>query len=515
MFLTTISAGDSSDRSPYGGFWFNPVPSRGGADTSGDNALKLSAVYACVRVLAESLAILPLKLYKQGDKRKQIRSHWLLTLLNRKPNPWQTPFEWREMMMGHLAMRGNAYNEIVTNRQGQIVQLTPMNPDRMKVEMVDDGTDWGYRYRYTDRKGAEHVFLRDEIWHIRGLSSDGIMGLSPLSVAAASVGIGLAAQDYGARFFQNDAKPGGGWIEYPGNFKDKASRDVFRESWQSAHTGASRGKIGVLEFGMKFHELGLTNVDSQFLEARQFQIGDIARFFRIPPHKIGDLSKATFSNIEQQSLEFVIDTMTPWAERWESSIETHLLGDEAELVEPEFDFVRLLRGDQAARGAWYNLGINGGWMTRAEPRKVEGFPPIKGLDRPLLPLNMVLLDAEGNPPAPPKPAPSLPPPKGDPGDPPPGPKTPPAKQGRLVLMAQAAVERVARKEAKVVAVSKNLETAYQDHEGFVASVLAISEDAAKAYCTRRAQEVVGMGGELVYSSAYEELVMLALTEDDA
>lgn len=518
MFLSKIQA-SSADRSPFGEFWFKPVPTRGAVDTSGDHALRLAAVYACVRVLAESFAILPLRLYKPGKVRKPIRSHWLLDLLARAPNPWQTPFEWREMMMGHLAMRGNAYNEIITDRTGRITQLIPLHPDRMRIEYKSTGSEWDIRYRYLDRGGVEHVYMRDEIWHIRGLSSDGIAGLSPLSLAAETIGLGLSAQQYGSRFFQNDAKPGGGWIEYPGNFKDKEQRNTFRESWQEAQTGFNRGKVAVLEYGMKFHELGLTNKDSQFLEARQFQVGEIARFFRIPPHKIGDLTKATFSNIEQQSLEFVIDTMTPWAERWESSIETHLLGEEAAKIEPEFDFKALLRGDQAARGQYYHLGISDGWMVRNEPRAWEGLEPIDGLDEPLIPLNMVTLsqqqdaaaDAEQNEPPDPN---DVDPPK-------PG-KTPPADSqngsARAVALAGAVAERVARKEAEAVEKARAawddgsaLVAALHSHVSFVASALAISEDAANTYCRERLAVAQAGGTKAeIFESARAALIELAL-----
>ncbi|HUY04537.1 MAG TPA: phage portal protein [Rhodocyclaceae bacterium] len=438
MFLSRIQAGAADDRSPWGDFWFKPVPSRGGVNVAGDGALKLPVVLACVRVLSESFSVLPLKMYDtSGDARKLIKKHWLNVLISKRPNPWQTPFEWREMMMGHLAMRGNAYNEIVTDRRGNITQLTPLNPDRIKIEFTNATSDWDYRYRYTDRAGTEHVFTRGEIWHLKGLSSDGIMGLSPLAMAAQSVGMGLAAQEYGSRFFQNDAKPGGGWIEYPGTFKEKAARDTFRESFQEAQTGLNRGKIAVLEYGMKFHELGLTNKDSQFLEARQFQVSDIARIFRIPPHLVGDLSKATFSNIEQQSLDFVIHTMTPWAERWESSMEFNFLPDTEE-VEPEFDFTALLRGDQAARGAFYHNGITDGWMLRADARNREGLPPIAGLDKPLMPLNMVTVDENGDAETPPPASPSAP-----------ATKTPekPNENARMVALLQGNAARMARRLA--------------------------------------------------------------------
>jgi len=202
----------------------------------------------------------------------------------------------------------------------------------------------------------------------------------------------LAAQDYGARFFANDAKPTGGWIEFPGSFKDMEAKKVFRESYQQAQSGPNRGKVLVLENGMKFHEVGVTNKDAQFLELRKFQITDIARLFRVPPHMIADLERATFSNIEQQSLEFVMHTMTPWAERWEASIESELLleGDDIEI---EFDFANLMRGDAASRSSYYQSGIQNGWLTRNEARVSENLNPIDGLDQPLRPLNMVEEDA--------------------------------------------------------------------------------------------------------------------------
>jgi HK97 family phage portal protein len=345
------------------------------------------------------------------------------------------------MMMGHLTMRGNGYNEIVTDRSGNIVQLTPLHPDRMKIEFINQG-DWDFRYRYTDRAGQQHVFTRGEIWHIKGLSSDGIMGFSPLALAAQTVGMGLAAQDYGARFFQNDAKPGGGWIEYPGTFKDKPARDTFRESFQEAQTGLNRGKIAVLEYGMKFHELGLTNKDSQFLEARQFSVGEIARIFRVPPHLIGDLSKATFSNIEQQSLDFVIHTMTPWAERWESSMEFNLLSDDR--LEPEFDFKGLLRGDQAARSTYYHNGITDGWLLRSQAADAEGYEPSPGMEKPMMPLNMVTLDENGDPETP-DPPPQLPP--QGPSEPSPKPAEKPNENARMVSLLSGNAARMARRIA--------------------------------------------------------------------
>jgi HK97 family phage portal protein len=377
------------DRSPWGDFFFEPVSARTGSGmrVSPDSALRLAAVYACVRVLSESLASLPLVIYQRradGGKDK-VTDHWLHRLLAKRPNRFQNPFEWREMLQGHLALRGNAYNQIITNAKGEVVELMPLHPDRIRLELLPSGE---YRYRFTDRFGTESILPRGEVWHLRGLSSDGLMGMSPIELARENLGMALAAQDYGARFFANDAKPTGGWIEFPGSFKDSEAKRVFRESYQQAQSGANRGKVLVLENGMKFHEVGVTNKDAQFLELRKFQITDVARLFRVPPHMIGDLDRATFSNIEQQSLEFVMHTMTPWAERWEASIESELLleGDD---IEVEFDFANLMRGDAASRASYYQSGIQNGWLTRNEARIAENLNPLEGLDEPLRPLNMV------------------------------------------------------------------------------------------------------------------------------
>ena len=377
------------DRSPWGDFFFEPVSTRTGSGmrVSPDSALRLAAVYACVRVLSESMASLPLVIYQRradGGKDK-VTDHWLYRLLAKRPNRFQNPFEWREMLQGHLALRGNAYNQIITNAKGEVVELMPLHPDRIRLELLPSGE---YRYRFTDRFGTESILPRGEVWHLRGLSSDGLMGMSPIELARENLGMALAAQDYGARFFANDAKPTGGWIEFPGSFKDSEAKKVFRESYQQAQSGANRGKVLVLENGMKFHEVGVTNKDAQFLELRKFQITDVARLFRVPPHMIGDLDRATFSNIEQQSLEFVMHTMTPWAERWEASIESELLleGDD---IEVEFDFANLMRGDAASRASYYQSGIQNGWLTRNEARIAENLNPLEGLDEPLRPLNMV------------------------------------------------------------------------------------------------------------------------------
>ncbi len=378
----------SGDRSPYGGFWFEPVGvhTSSGLRVSVDSALQLSAVYACVRIIASQFASLPFTLYRNrpdGGK-DRVTNHPIYTLLARRPNPYQNAFEWREMMAGHLALRGNAYNQIVSDSRGNITALLPLHPDRMQILLSTNGD---YRYQYTQLNGSQVTYSRGEIWHLRGLSSDGIIGLSPIALARNAIGGAQAAQDYGARFFANDATPTGGWVEYPGAFKDKQSREQFRESLQEAQSGINHGKLAVFEFGMKYHQISVTPEDAQFLETRRFHVTDIARWFGVPPHKIGDLDRATNNNIEQQALEFVQETLGPMAERWEASIEAELLFDDEDL-EAEFQFSQLMRGDSQSRATFYNMGIQSGWLTRNEARIAENLNPLPGLDQPLRPLNM-------------------------------------------------------------------------------------------------------------------------------
>ncbi len=402
MFITKLSAqGGMSDRGPGGDFWFMPLQARtaSGMHVGPKESLALSAVFACVKVLAESFAVMPFQLFRNrpdGNTRSVERMHWLYRLMAKRPNRFQNPYEWRLMLQGHLALRGNAYCQIDDNTRGEITELLPLHPDRMVVEMVNGGAD--YRYVYTTEEGRRVYYTRGEVWHLRGLSDDGIMGLSPIEVGRESIGEGLAMQAYSARFFGNDARPPG-WIENPGKWKDDETKRKWRESWQRLQGGANRGKVAVLEGGMKYHELGLKNSDAQFIEGRGLKVADVARLFRVPLHKIGDLSRATNNNIEHQSIEFWTDTMLPYAELWEASIEYQLLGQGLpgadDLLEPEFDMDRMMRGDAAARSAYYASRTQWGSMTPNEVREREGDQPLGWLNHTMRPANMVRVDATG------------------------------------------------------------------------------------------------------------------------
>lgn len=382
MFISRIRA---YDRSPWGDFWFKPVGlgTMSGMRVTPDSAMQLSAVFRAVQLVSSHMAMFPVKFYKTGT-RKQVK-HPLLQLLNKRPNRFQNSYEWRQMLQGHLELRGNAYNEIIANSRGDITGLMPRNPDKVVIDQLPNGD---YRYLVTDPDGTVRVVPRGNMWHLRGLSSNGISGVSVIESARESFGLGLAAQSYGARFFANDAKPSGGWIEFPGTFKDKPAREAFKESWQETQSGINKGKLAVLENGMKYHEIGLNNEDAQFIETRKFSIGDIARWFGVPAHKIGDLSASTNNNIEQQALEYIQDALLPRATMWEASIVSELLFDDEEF-DIEFDFRALLRGDSSSRQTYYHGGIQDGWLTRNEARDMEGMEPLDGLDEPLRPLNMV------------------------------------------------------------------------------------------------------------------------------
>lgn len=530
MFLRIrADADDTGDRSPWGDYWFTPVPFKGTSySVTSDAAMRLTAVYACVRVLAESVSMLPFVLYTESENgaKKPNKKHWLYKLLAVRPNSFQNPLEFREMMQGHVSLRGNAYAQIVSNGAGIVTDLIPLHPDRVTVEQLSD-TNWRYRVRNMDQTVT--TFNRGSIFHLRGLSGDGIMGYNPIQAARESVATGLAAQDYGMRYFENDATPGG-WIEYPGQFKDDDQKRRFREQFQATQTGRHRHKTAVLELGMKYHQISITNQDAQYLETRKFSVAEIARLFRIPPHLIGDLEKATFSNIEQQSLEFVNFTLMPWLVRWEEAIRYAFLEPEDEL-NVEFQVTALLRGDAAARAAYYHNGILDGWMVRNEARKAEGLNPIDGLDEPLRPLNMVEeSEAKENAEKPPAvPPPQNAPKPGAPNPTPPNAPKPPPPPGkaagddmRFYAIASSVAERVARKETAMVQTAMRaqdwvgaLVDGYEKHVSFVEQALSVSRGEAAEYCTRRLDFIQTQGPssidvELFADSGRMQLTRLAL-----
>ncbi len=344
-----------------------------GGTTSGKavnerTAMQTSAVYACVRILAESVAGLPLHVYERtanGSKSTK-PSHPLYQLLHDEPNREMTSFVFRETLMSHLLLWGNAYAQIIRDGRGFPIALYPLLPDRMAVDRRESGE---LVYTYQSDKGQVKL-RRENILHIPGLGFDGLIGYLPIAMAKNAVGLALATEDYGATFFANGANPGG-VLEHPGVIKPEQA-DRLRESWQSQFGGANAHKVAVLEEGLKFHQMSIPPEQAQFLETRKFQINEIARIFRVPPHMVGDLEKSSFSNIEQQSLEFVKYTLDPWVVRWEQSLQQALiLPSEKATIFIKFNLDGLLRGDYQSRMQGYSTGIQNGFMSVNDVRGLE------------------------------------------------------------------------------------------------------------------------------------------------
>ena len=370
--------------------------SNSGVDVDEETALKISAVYACVKVISETVASLPLNLLKEltnGDSEKA-KQHPLFTLLKDAPNSEMSSFTYREMLMTNLLLWGNAYSLIKRNKLGQIVELYPLKSKNMKVER--DAVTKKIKYIYTNNKGITTTYTPKQVLHIPAFSFDGVLGVSPITYAREAMGLALATEEFGARFFGNGARPGG-VLEHPGVVKDP---EKLRDSWNKVYQGtANSHKVAVLEEGMKYHEIGMSPEDSQFLQTRSFQLTEICRIFRVPPHMIGDLSRSTFSNIEHQSIDFVVHTIRPWLVRWEQAIARSLLTDEERTIYyAKFNVDGLMRGDFATRMNGYAIARQNGWMSANEIRALEDMnkiPKEQGGDLYLLNGNMISAIAAG------------------------------------------------------------------------------------------------------------------------
>ena len=360
-----------------------------GGTTSGKavterSAMQMTAVYYCVRILSEAVAGLPLHLYKYTDNggKAMALDHPLYRLLHDEPNPEMSSFVFRETLMTHLLLWGNAYAQIIRNGKNEIVALYPLMPNKMSVDRDEDGRLYYTYYRGTDEAIKNKEFAvtlqPSDVLHIPGLGFDGLVGYSPIAMAKNAIGMAIACEEYGAKFFANGAAPGG-VLEHPGTIKDPQR---VRESWQSTFGGSGNAnKIAVLEEGMKYTPIGISPEQAQFLETRKFQINEIARIFRVPPHMVGDLEKSSFSNIEQQSLEFVKYTLDPWVIRWEQSIQRSLLSkDEKAVYFVKFNLEGLLRGDYQSRMNGYAIGRQNGWMSANDIRELENLDRIPAED---------------------------------------------------------------------------------------------------------------------------------------
>ena len=364
----TNSTNGSGYRFLFGG-------SNSGKNVNERSAMQMTAVYACVRILSESIAGLPVHLYQyvdSGSKQKALE-HPLYRLLHDEPNPEMTSFVFRETLMTHLLLWGNAYAQIIRNGKGQVVALYPLMPNRMSVDRDDKGHLF-YQYQMQDSdaptaKSGTVILKPTDVLHVPGLGFDGLVGYSPIAMAKNAIGLSIATEEYGAKFFANGATPSG-ILEYPGTVKNP---EAIRESWNAGFGGSSNAhKVAVLEEGMKYTPIAISPNEAQFLETRKFQIDEIARIFRVPPHMVGDLEKSSFSNIEQQSLEFVKYTLEPWIVRWEQSLNRALLTEtEKAAYFVKFNVDGLLRGDYQSRMNGYATARQNGWMSANDIRELE------------------------------------------------------------------------------------------------------------------------------------------------
>ena len=378
-----------------------------GGSTSGKpvterSAMQMTAVYSCVRILAEAVAGLPLHLYryKDGGGKEKATDHSLYHLLHDEPNPEMSSFVFRETLMTHLLLWGNAYAQIIRNGKNEIIALYPLMPNKMSVDRDENGRLYYTYYRGSDEALKSKDFAvrleQSDVLHIPGLGFDGLVGYSPIAMAKNAIGMAIACEEYGAKFFANGAAPSG-VLEHPGTIKDPAR---LRDSWTSTFGGSSNAhKVAVLEEGMKYTPISISPEQAQFLETRKFQINEIARIFRVPPHMVGDLEKSSFSNIEQQSLEFVKYTLDPWVSRWEQAMVRSLLSaEEKKKYFIKFNMDGLLRGDYQSRMNGYAIGRQNGWMSANDIRELENLdriPAELGGDLYLINGNMTKLQDAG------------------------------------------------------------------------------------------------------------------------
>lgn len=364
--------------------------------------MKTSAVYACVRVISESVASLPLHLYRynsNGGKEKAI-DHPLYHLLHDEPNTEMTAYSFFEVALTHLLLWGNSYSQVIRNGKGEVIGLYPLMPDRMTVDRDENGHLY-YEYQITtdDALSNKDTIVKlqpEDVLHVPGLSFDGLVGYSPIAMAKNSIGLGIAAEEYGSKFYANGAAPSG-VLEHPGTLKDPTK---VRESWTQTFGGSSNSnKVAVLEEGMKYTPISINPAEAQFLDTRKFQVTEICRIFRVPPHMVADLEKSSFSNIEQQSLEYVTYTLRPWLCRLEQAMIRRLLSEsEKKDYFIKFNVDGLLRGDYQSRMTGFATARQNGWMSANDIRELENLdriPTELGGDLYLINGNMTKLEDAG------------------------------------------------------------------------------------------------------------------------
>ena len=481
FIMRLLGATPSPTRNPDDERWWGNIPttSVAGVRVDSDTARKISTVWACVGLLSETIASLPLVVYRMtgsNDDRERARNHPLYSILHDQPNQWQTAAEFREMMTAHMLLRGNGYAEVRAGPRGPVDQLIPIHPDRIPPQNVEKLPNGRLRYQVRQDDGSKRPINQEDMFHLRGPSQDGIVGMDVIDYARDSMGLTLAAERYGGRFFRNDSRPGG--VLQTDNTLSKEAASRVKTTWEQAHTGGNQHRVAVLEQGLKWQPVGIPPDQAQFLETREFQAEDVCRWFRVPPHMVGLTSKATSwgSGIEQMSIAFVMYTLAPWLTRWRQTISRDLILA-PETYFADFIIEGLLRGDFESRYRGYAIGRQWGWLTVNEIRRLENMNSVENGDIFLQPLNMVEAGEEV------------------------------AQGGHYRLLAEEAAGRIVRKE--IAALSRAAQRSgedrdaweravvdfYGNHAAFVAQVMRISVERAAAWVADGRRELLAHGPE--------------------
>lgn len=395
-----FASSGSADRGPGADFWYEPLPgfTQPIRPVTEAAALTVPAVYDCLQVISRPIATLPLQVFRRlpgGAKEPVGPDHELARLLTR-PNARDTSWEFRGQMAWDLGLHNNAYAEIEEGPR----RMARLDPKKVRIEQSPIG---GVRYRVTRPGGRQDDLAEDQVWHLKGLplSDDGLTGRPQLETAAPVIAAALAMQDYTSRFFINDTSTGG-IVSIDTGFKDQESRKNFLKAWREQGSGVNRHADRVIEHGGKYFRRGATPEEAQFLETRKQSALEISQIWQVPPHKIGIFDGATHSNVEQQALSFLTETMLPLFELFEQAIvRDHVDPDEKDTIFAEFNVAGLLRADLEAQSKAFSLGRQWGWLSVNEVRAFLNMNPIEEGNGYMEPLNMAPLGEERPPAAPP------------------------------------------------------------------------------------------------------------------
>jgi HK97 family phage portal protein len=481
---------------PADDFWYGPAVGNfltaSGIKITPESAMRAATVMACIGAISRPIASLPLKLYEDlGDKGKRAASdHPLYDKLYWQPNPWQTAYEFKQMGQVHFELRGNFFVEIIADPKQPIfpLMLVPLHPDRIRVFRIPmAGGGWAPDYQYNDpiTREMRHI-AQEDMFHLRNLAGgDGLVGYTQVEIFAETIGAAIAAQDYGARFFANDAKPG--TIITGAKFKNEEDQNKFRANWQKSQTAANRHKTAILPDGMDIKELGLTNTDAQFIEARKMAREEICGIYGVPLHKVGAEGKvAAYASVEQFNIQFATDCIAPRLVCWEQAIQRDLIAPSNQFSGRKFFakflMAALLRGDMLSRYEAYKIGRDGGWLCPNVILELEDMNPIEGGDQYLQPMNMSPLGTEADPAAPAKT--KAPPAQQDDG-------TDARRDERLLLLSASAACRAVRREVNAVrkllagaaeaSRDEQIAAFYEDHVGWICQAMGTTTAVATRF----------------------------------